>query len=126
MSRYRLGADTKRRAVQILRDDAWPVVIRSAGSKSPFDVIVLGPEDDLAIQVKRSERAQCHAHALADLAAARCLLPPGFAIQLWVYALPDSGARVWAHRGPTNAGSFEGQITERTRTEVPGYGGNRG
>jgi len=84
-NRYRLGADAERRAVQLLRDDGWPVAIRSAGSKSPFDVLALGPEGGLAIQVKRSEKSQSHAQALADLAIAGGLLPPGMTAELWVF-----------------------------------------
>ena len=54
MSRYRLGADAERRAVALLREERWPLVVRRAGSNSPFDVIALGREGGLAIQVKGS------------------------------------------------------------------------
>ena len=53
MSRYRLGAEAEMRIVQILRDEGWQV-IGSAGSKSPFDVVAMGPAGRIAVQVSRS------------------------------------------------------------------------
>ena len=77
MSRYRLGADAERRAVALLREERWPLVVRSAGSNSPFDVIALDREGGLAIQVKRSAKGKrSFAKALDGLQAAAEFLPP--------------------------------------------------
>ena len=94
MSRYRLGADAESRVVQILRDDVWQV-IRSAGSKSPFDVVAMGPTGGIAVQVYRRGRGtKSYTKELEEIQAAAESLPPGMAVELWVYSIRGRPQRI--------------------------------
>ena len=85
MSRYRLGADAEMRVVQILRDEGWQV-IGSAGSKSPFDVVAMGPAGRIAVQVSRSSGpTKSSTKELEEVQAAAECLPAGMTVELWVY-----------------------------------------
>jgi len=94
VSRYRLGADAEMRVVQILRDEGWQV-IRSAGSKSPFDVIAMGPSGGIAVQVKRSARGtKSYTEELEEIQAAAECLPPEMTVELWVYNIRGGPQRI--------------------------------
>lgn len=109
MSRYRLGADAERRAVALLREERWPLVVRSAGSNSPFDVIALDREGGLAIQVKRSAKGKrSFAKALDSLQAAAEFLPPALtcstqAIERMLVACRQNGIAGGPHVGSAQA-----------------------
>ena len=94
MSNYRSGRDAEYAARQILKERGF-FVVRSAGSKTPFDLIALSSEDLIFLQVKRSttppsakwvsDRYQ------ADLAGAREIPRPKRShFQIWVM-VPKKG-----------------------------------
>lgn len=55
MSNSRRGADAERALRKKLEDEGY-LVIRSAASKTPYDLIAIGHEEVRLIQVKRSKR----------------------------------------------------------------------
>ena len=82
---YRRGADAERAAMRLLTAEGWPLVIRSAGSKSPADLVALGPGGVLLIQCKSGAAARkSPAATLRRLAAVAVALPPGVRCELWL------------------------------------------
>jgi Holliday junction resolvase len=69
-ARYRKGAELERKIMASLKEKGYHVV-RSAGSKGPFDLIALGkPGEVLVIQVKagRGKMTRAERMELVDLA----------------------------------------------------------
>ena len=93
VSRYRTGADAERKAVLQLKSEGWDIVIRSAGSKSAFDVVALRRSGVLALQVKHDKSGKrSHGEALANLSEAAHGLPGNARAELWI-SVPRQGFR---------------------------------
>ncbi len=88
MTQYRRGVGREYAARDKLLADGYPVVIRSAGSHSQFDLVALGRTNIKLVQVK-SVRRQHLPSFEADLEAMRAVTVPDCAIvELWIWHAP--------------------------------------
>ena len=94
MSNYRKGRDAEYAARHVLQDRGF-FVVRSAGSKTPFDLIAWNSEDLIFLQIKRTTIPP-NARGVsdryhADLAGGREIpRPPNSHFHLWVM-VPKKG-----------------------------------
>lgn len=75
MNRYRQGYLAELELMKILKQDKrFHTVLRSAGSRSLFDVVAIGPSRILLCQVKTAGKGQYRAEkeALKRIAVPRC------------------------------------------------------
>ncbi|MCX6693975.1 MAG: hypothetical protein NT074_05440 [Methanomicrobiales archaeon] len=94
MSNYRKGRDAEYAARHVLQDRGF-FVVRSAGSKTPFDLIAWNSENLIFLQVKRTTTLPSAKEVAdryqADLAGAREIPRPKRShFQLWVM-VPKKG-----------------------------------
>lgn len=87
---YERGRDSEYAARQRLLTDGYHTVVRSAGSRSPTDLIAIGAERVLFVQVKRM--AVNHAYTLELEALKAWPVPEGCAKELWIH---DVEAKRW-------------------------------
>jgi Holliday junction resolvase len=82
MNRYRRGYRAELALVKLLKQqDEFHTVIRSAGSRSPFDVVAIGKSRILLCQVKTGKgRFTREYMKLRELPVPECAV-----IQVWVY-----------------------------------------
>jgi hypothetical protein len=82
MNRYRQGYQAELRLVHLLRRrPEFHTVFRSAGSRSPFDVVAIGPSRILLCQVKTGQgRFPRERASLQSLPLPRCAR-----VEVWVY-----------------------------------------
>jgi Holliday junction resolvase len=84
MTNYRRGYEIERKIMNQFRVGGY-VALRSAGSHSPFDVVAIGPNVVMLIQVKRTKRFQPKQYD-NDLKALRKIAVPDCCLkQLWVW-----------------------------------------
>lgn len=82
---YRRGYRAERRAADELRRAGY-VVARTAGSRSPFDLVAVGSAGVRLIQVKRvKERSPAAALARAREEFLQVPTGPGHACEVWVW-----------------------------------------
>lgn len=82
MNLYRRGYRAELRVVRMLKASGeFHTVVRSAGSRSPFDVVAIGEEGVLLCQVKTGERS----YAAEAERLRRFLVPPNVRKELHVY-----------------------------------------
>ena len=82
---YAKGARAEREAAHLLIAEGWPLVLRSAGSKSPFDLVAFQGDRVLLIQVKSGTASRgAQRQELTRLAAAAAHVPPSAACELWL------------------------------------------
>ena len=91
MTHYEKGRATEYWARDKLRQSGY-LVVRSAGSKTPIDLVAIGALEVRLIQVKRVQGEKCPSFAaeLAELSALE--VPPNCVKELWVFV---EGKRAW-------------------------------
>lgn len=83
MSNYRRGYVAELRALEELRNDGY-VVVRTAGSRGPFDLVALREDSVRLVQIKRTKRKKIAPPV--DLRAFEELpVPPGITKELWIW-----------------------------------------
>jgi len=85
MTQYRRGTTVEYWCRNQLHEDGFGLVIRSAGSKGPFDLVAIGENAIKLIQVKRVGGGKVPSFA-EELAAMREVpAPPCVSKELWIF-----------------------------------------
>ncbi|MGW5314518.1 restriction endonuclease [Nocardia thailandica] len=87
MTQYRRGADFERTVKHLLQDHGYEC-IRSAGSRSPVDVIAFKPGQTVMVQAKRDGR--CAPAERAELLRVAGIIA---AVPVVAYRIPRQGVR---------------------------------